>query len=70
MKDLWNYLSGKKTYIICLATLVYAVLGGLLNLLPWDQAVAMIFAALSVAGLRNGLSNSIEEILYLLTRKK
>lgn len=47
MMQLWNYLKGKKTYIIVVLTVI-------LGLLTGDQEMVML--ALMGAGLRNGMN--------------
>ena len=51
-----NYmLSGKKTFLVCIAGLIYGVVGGIAGFVSWDQAILIIEAALIGAGFRDGL---------------
>lgn len=51
-------LRGKKTYIIALATVSYAVAGLLLGLHTPEKAVELVLAALGLGALRNGMVTS------------
>ena len=54
MKDL---LKGKKTYIICALTIVWAVVGTLLHQIPADEAINLALAALGGAAMRHGIES-------------
>lgn len=51
-------LQGRKTYIIALATVSYAVVGLVLGLNTPDKAVELVLAALGLGALRNGMVTS------------
>ena len=70
MKNIWESLSGYKTYLIVLITVFYAVIGVALSLHTLDQAIQVVLAALAVAGLRNGLSATIEDIIVSIIKRK
>ena len=70
MKNIWESLSGYKTYLIVLVTVFYAVIGVMLSLHSLDQAINVVLAALAVAGLRNGLSATIEDIIVSIIKRK
>lgn len=46
---------GKKTYIIAVATLCYALGGAVAGFHDWGVAIPLILGALGLAGLRNGI---------------
>ena len=50
---LWQ--SGKKTFLVCGVTLVYAVVGWYLKKLGAEEAVNLVLAALGGASLRAGM---------------
>jgi hypothetical protein len=56
MKKLVNFLSGKKTYLITLAAVVYAITGVISGNFTNDQAFEIVFAALGLGSLRAGIS--------------
>ena len=51
-------LAGKKTYIVAIATVIYAVLGLILGYQSSEIAVPLILGALGLAGLRIGIGNN------------
>lgn len=56
MNRLLNLTSGKKTYIVAIATLVFAVAGVFLGQLDVKEAIELVLGALGVASLRHGMS--------------
>ena len=52
---LWDTINGKKTYLVCLATLVFAGLGFVLDYLDKAQATQLVALALTGMGLRHGM---------------
>lgn len=50
--------SGKKTYIVCLLAVLWAVIGGFTDKISWIDASQMIEVALIGAGLRHGMTQS------------
>ena len=52
MDTLRDALSGRKTYIVSLLLIVYAVLGGYLGRLESMDLVQLLLEALGLAGLR------------------
>ena len=48
-------LKGKKTYIVVVATLCYAIGGAVAGYLDYSTAVAIVLGALGFAGLRNAV---------------
>jgi len=50
-----NLLSGKKTYVVCLVAIVYAISAYLTGNIEFDSAVQLILASLGGAALRNGI---------------
>lgn len=53
MENIQNMLSGKKTYIVAVAMIVYALLG---QYIGKELDVNLILEALAIAGLRAGIS--------------
>lgn len=51
-----DFLSGKKTYILVVAAVLYAITGYFLGNFDANTAMQMIWAALTAAGLRAGIS--------------
>lgn len=49
-----GFLDGKKTYIVVIVTLVYAVTSLMLGYIDQQAAIQMILAALGLGGLRSG----------------
>jgi len=60
MKNLLDALKGKKTFIVCGATLVYAVLGLMLGHLEPSGAANLVVLALTGAGLRDALNSNVK----------
>lgn len=48
-------LSGKKTYIVAAATVLYAVIGYFLGYVDAGAAIQLLSTGLGMAGLRNAL---------------
>ena len=51
-----TFLQGKKTYIVCALTIIFALLGGFLGFYPWPTVLQMILAALAAAGFRSAIT--------------
>jgi len=51
-------VNGRKTYLVCLVSIVYAVAGFYMKTLDLNQMIQMILAALGAAGLRDGVAKS------------
>lgn len=51
-------IDGQKTYIVCIATIGYALLGFYLKTIDINTMMEMIFAALGGAGLRSGVQKA------------
>ena len=51
-------LEGKKTHIIVVATICYALGGAVAGLLDIQTAIMLILGALGFSGLRHGIGNS------------
>lgn len=56
LQELWTYLQGKKTYIVCMITIVYAVSGWYTKFLPAQEAMNDILIALGGIGFRSALN--------------
>jgi len=54
--ELKDKLNGKKTYIVAVLTIIYAVTGAAIGKIDWNTAVGIILAALGMSGLRHGIS--------------
>jgi len=55
-----NFLQGKKTYIIVVATLCYAIGGVIAGYISLNECIALILGALGLAGLRAGVADSVQ----------
>lgn len=66
MQELWNFLKGKKTYFIMLATIAYAGTGWLTGNLTQTEALAFIFGASGLGALRHGVGTSVINIAQQL----
>lgn len=51
-------MSGYKTYLVCAASIVYAVSGFFTGHLDANAAIEVVLAALGAAGLRHAISSS------------
>jgi len=56
MTKLLFTLEGKKTYIIAGITVLYAILGVYLKLVPLDDAITLVLGALGLSALRSGVA--------------
>lgn len=56
MKNVWEMLKGKKTYLVAGVMFMYAISGLILGHLTSDQAFQVIMAALATAGIRHGIT--------------
>jgi hypothetical protein len=56
IKKVIGELQGKKTYIVALALICYAVLGVYTGQLTQDAAVTLVFNGLGLSALRAGIS--------------
>ena len=50
-----SWLEGKKTYIVALVTIVYAVTGLIIGQVTQEAAIALILGSLGVSALRNAV---------------
>jgi hypothetical protein len=48
-----EFLQGKKVYIVCGLTIIYALIGAGLKFIDWQVAIQMILTALGAAGFRS-----------------
>ncbi len=53
-----SFLSGKKTYILAGVAIIYAVTGYFLGHTDANTTMGMVWAALTAAALRGGISSS------------
>ncbi len=51
-------LNGYKTYAVALGMVFYAILGLALGIMAPEEAGKLIFEAMGLAALRNGITNS------------
>ncbi len=49
-------LDGKKTYIVGIATIAYAIGGAIIGKVDWNVAIPLVLGALSVFGIRIGMN--------------
>lgn len=59
LSKLWASLSGAKTYLVALATVVYGLTELWTGAMTQDQAMAFIFSGTGLAALRHGVSGSV-----------
>jgi hypothetical protein len=57
-----DFLKGKKTYIIAIAAIAYAVLGVISGNMDSQAAIQVILAALGAMGIRNGITSEIQAL--------
>jgi hypothetical protein len=57
IKSILSFTQGKRTYIICGITIVYAITGFCINQLDGVTASNMILGALAAAGIRSGINS-------------
>ncbi|MEO0289581.1 MAG: hypothetical protein ABIN00_08105 [candidate division WOR-3 bacterium] len=60
LNSLWEFLKGKKTYVIGLCGLVWGL---------YQNDKEIILVALGLMGLRHGLESEVDEILKRLKRR-
>lgn len=56
MKDIKTFLEGKKSYIVAIALVVYAVTGVYTGNLSQDQAVTLVLNGLGLGALRAAIA--------------
>ena len=60
ISSLFSWLSGKKTYFVAVGMIAYAAFGWWIGQMDQTQAMALVFNALGIAGLRHGVKTSTE----------
>jgi len=58
MESLKVFLSGKKTYLVSLAAVVYAIGGAVAGFHDWSRATEIVLGSLGLGTLRAGVSKS------------
>lgn len=61
--NLGQWIDGKKTYIMVIATVCYALGGAVAGYVPVEQAIMLILGALGLGGLRHGVEKSKTAII-------
>ena len=56
--DFYQWLQGRKTYLLSLAALLYAVSGWYIGQIDQATALNMVWAALTAAALRAGIAKN------------
>ncbi len=56
-------LSGKKTYIVGIAGIVFAISGYVSGHLDLNSAVGFVLASLAAMGIRNGITSEVQALL-------
>ena len=56
-----TWLSGKKTYIVCAITIIYALTGGYLKFISWQDAYNLILVACGAGGFRSAISKITQQ---------
>lgn len=54
---MWDYLKGKKTYLISIANVIYNVAAAATGHITWQEAITAIFQSGLVSALRSGVAN-------------
>jgi hypothetical protein len=60
ISNFWNWLAGKKTYIVAFAGAIYGT-GIALNLWPHNVALDVILASTGTATIRHGITSGAAE---------
>lgn len=63
------YLQGKKTYIIGICGILYAILAFATGHLDSNTAITLIFTSLAAMGIRNGVTTEAQNLAGLLPDK-
>lgn len=53
---MWEFLKGKKTYIVAAMTITYALVVQGWQLGDWASAMDMVFVALGMGSIRHGMN--------------
>lgn len=53
---MWEFLKGKKSYLVALITILYALIIVGWQQGDWQQASELVLAALGLSALRNGMN--------------
>lgn len=56
-KKFWDFLLGKKTYLIAFATIIYAISAAIIGQMSWHDAWQMIWASIISMTLRHGIGD-------------
>lgn len=56
-QKMWDYLKGKKTYLISIANVIYNVAAAATGHITWQEAITAIFQSGLVSALRSGVAN-------------
>ena len=57
MQNIISFVKGKKTYFVAAAMASYALVGMTTGWMEQSQAVALLFQALALAGIRHGIAS-------------
>ena len=63
-------LNGKKTYILGICGILYAIFGFATGHLDSQTGLGIVFASLTAMGLRNGITTEIQNFANVLPDKK
>ena len=55
-----EFLEGKKTYVVAIATISYALGGWVAGYLSLDQVIPLILVALGMGGIRHGITTNAD----------
>jgi len=58
VQAMFEKLSGKKSYLVAVAAIAYAIGGAVTNMHDWNTAIQLVFAALGLSTLRSGVAKS------------
>lgn len=66
---MFQFLTGKKTYILGVCGLLYAITGFVTGHLDSQTALGVVFGALTAMGLRSGIATEVQNLASSLPNK-
>lgn len=63
MSKLIEFFNGKKTYILAIATVLYAIAGFVIGKVPGEEAIGLVLAGLGLSTLRAGVTAEVRKLL-------
>lgn len=62
-------LQGKKTYIVGICGIIFAITGFIIGKIDSSSAITLIFTSLGMMGIRNGVTTEVQNLTNLLPDK-